>query len=39
MNIRMKSLNTDSKWDARTTLSKKYKEVSAEDVLNRLMNL
>jgi hypothetical protein len=39
VNIHMKSLNTDSKWDARTTLSKKYKEVSAEDVLKRLMNL
>ena len=39
VDIRMKSLNTDSKWEARTTLSKKYKEVSVDDVLKKLMNL
>jgi hypothetical protein len=38
VNIRMKGLNTDSKWDARTTLSKKYTEVSVDDVLKKLMN-
>lgn len=39
VNIRMRGLNTDEKWDARTTLSKKYKEVSVDDVLKKLMNL
>ena len=38
MNIRMKGLNTDSNWEPRTTLSKKYKEVTADDVLKKLMN-
>ncbi len=39
VNIRMKGLNTDSKWDARTTLSKKYTEVSVDDVLKKLMSI
>lgn len=38
MNIRMKGLNTDSNWETRTTLSKKYKEVTADDILKKLMN-
>ncbi|MBR7018636.1 MAG: DUF4292 domain-containing protein [Prevotella sp.] len=38
VNIRMKGLNTDSKWDARTTLSNKYTEVSVDDVLKKLMS-
>jgi len=37
--IRMRGVNTDEKWDARTTLSKKYKEVSVDDVLKKLMSL
>ena len=39
VNIRMKGLNTDNKWDARTTLSKKYTEVSVDDVLKKLMSI
>ncbi len=39
VNIKMNGLNTDSNWESRTTLSKKYKQVSVEDVMNKLMNL
>ncbi|MCR4852850.1 MAG: DUF4292 domain-containing protein [Prevotella sp.] len=37
--IKMKSMNTDSDWEPRTTLSKKYKAVSVDDVMKKLMNL
>ena len=37
--IKMKGISTDDNWDSFTTLSKKYKAVSAEDVLKILMNL
>jgi len=35
----MKNISTDGNWDSFTTLSKKYKAVTAEDVLKILMNL
>ncbi len=37
--IKMKGISTDSNWDSFTTLSKKYKAVTAEDVLKILMSL
>ena len=37
--IKMKSPGTDSDWETRTTLSKKYKPVSVDDVMKKLMNL
>ena len=37
--IKMKNISTDGNWDSFTTLSKKYKAVTAEDVLKILMNL
>lgn len=39
VNISMNGVNTDSDWELRTTLSKKYKEMSVDDVLKRVMSL
>ena len=41
MQIKMKlnSLDTSDDWDPRTTVSKKYKEVSVDDVLKKIMSL
>lgn len=41
MQIKMKlnSLDTSDDWDPRTTVSKKYKEVSVDDVLRKIMSL
>ena len=35
----MNEVKTDSKWDAETTVSDKYKKVSPEDVLGKIMNM
>lgn len=37
--IDMKEVKTDSNWDAQTEVSAKYKQVSAEDVLGKIMNM
>lgn len=37
--IKMSEVKTDSKWDANTTISSKYKKVSAEDILKKLTSL
>lgn len=39
INIDMKSVKTDSKWEAQTEVSDKYKKVTPEDVLGKLMNM
>ena len=35
----MDDITTDSKWDARTTVSSKYKKVESDDILSKLTNL
>lgn len=37
--IRLGSLSTDTDWDTRTKVSKRYKEVTAEDILDRILRL
>lgn len=37
--LALSSLGTDDDWDLRTTVSKKYKEVDAEDIFRKLMKL
>lgn len=37
--VKMKGIDTDGNWDTFTTVSKKYKQVSADDVLKKLMNM
>ena len=37
--IKMKSIGSDSDWETRTNLSKKYKAVSVDDVLKKIMSL
>ena len=37
--IQMKGIDTNGKWDSFTTVSKKYKQVSVDDVLKKLMSL
>lgn len=39
VNISMDKLDTDSDWETYTTVSGKYKQVSVEDVINRLLKL
>ena len=39
LNIEMKDVKTDSKWDAQTEVSSKYKQVSPEDVLGKIMSM
>lgn len=39
LKIKMKKITTDSSWDAETSVSSKYKEVSAEDILRKLVNM
>lgn len=39
LGIKMKSVDNDSKWDAFTTVSKKYKQVSVDDVLKKIMSM
>ncbi len=37
--IRMNEVKTDSNWDTKTELSDKYKQVSTQDVINKIMSL
>lgn len=39
LNMEMNDVKTDSKWDTQTELSSKYKQVSPEDVLGKIMNM
>lgn len=39
MIINMNEVKTDSKWDAQTEVSTKYKKVSPESVLSKIMNM
>lgn len=39
MTINMNEVKTDSKWDALTEVSTKYKKVSPESVLSKIMNM
>lgn len=39
MTINMNEVKTDSKWDAQTEISAKYKKVSPESVLSKIMNM
>ena len=39
INIDMKSVQTDSIWEAQTEVSDKYKKVAPEDVLGKLMSM
>ena len=37
--IKMNEVKTDSNWESRSEVSSKYKQVSVEDVLNKIMSL
>lgn len=37
--IDMKDVKTDSKWEAETEVSSKYKQISPEDVLGKILNM
>ena len=37
--IKMNEVKTDSNWESRSEVSSKYEQVSAEDVLNKIMSL
>ena len=37
--LNLDDLSTDSKWDARTTVSAKYKKLETDDILSKLTNL
>jgi len=39
VNIDMKDVKTDSKWEAETEVSSKYKQISPEDVLGKILNM
>lgn len=39
MTIKMKKITSDNDWETKTTLSGKYKEVNAEDILGKLMSM
>ena len=39
LNIEMKSVKTDDKWEAQTEVSGKYKQISPKDVLGKLMSM
>ena len=39
MNMEMNDVKTDSNWNAQSEISSKYKQVSPEDVLGKLMNM
>lgn len=39
VSMKMGEVRTDSKWDANTKVSPKYKKVEADDILKKLMNL
>lgn len=39
INLEMNDVKTDSNWEPQTQVSTKYKQVSPEDVLNKIMNM
>ena len=39
ISIDMNAVKTDSNWEAETKVSDKYKKVSPEDVLSKIMNM
>lgn len=39
MTIKLKNIGTDTNWETTTTVSDKYKEVSVEDVMKKIMSL
>ena len=39
LNVDMDNVKTDSNWDAKTEVSSKYKQVSPEDVLGKIMSM
>ena len=39
VSIDMKDVKTDSKWEAETEVSSKYKQISPEDVLGKILNM
>lgn len=39
MTIEMNEVKTDSKWEAQTEVPTKYKQVSAQDILGKIMNM
>ena len=39
MTIKLKNIGTDANWETTTTVSDKYKEVSVEDVMKKIMSL
>lgn len=39
LRLQLNSLDTDDKWEAKTTVSSKYKQVSVEDIMNQLSGL
>ena len=39
MDIKMGKVSTDSSWDAESTVSSKYKQVSAEEILRKLVSM
>lgn len=39
LNVDMNDVKTDSNWDAQTEVSSKYKKVSPEDVLSKIMSM
>lgn len=39
LKIRMKKITTDSSWDVKTDVSSKYKQVRAEDIIGKLVNM
>lgn len=39
VNIDMKDVKTDSKWEAETEVSSKYKQISPEDLLGKILNM
>ena len=39
LRLQLNSLDTDDKWEAKTAVSSKYKQVSVEDIMNQLSGL
>lgn len=39
VSIRMSEVKDDSKWDTKTTISSKYKKVSTDDIIKKLLSL
>ena len=39
VSIRMSEVKDDSKWDTKTTISSKYKKVSTDEIIKKLLSL